>query len=256
LSQTYGGRRTYGFTLSLPKLHPLFIARARASRQDVTFPRSEKSKKSKGDGMKTSLRKLIVAVGVILMGTILTAKASAECVSLNSPKALKPQSWEGNELFQQGSLLLASDNDDPIVGMWQVKFTAEGNTGSMAPPDGTPIDNAFVQWHSDGTEIMNSGRPAQDGNFCLGVWKRTGKTSYKLNHFALGNDTENAPSGIGNPLGPTQIRENIVLSRDGNSYSGSFTLDAYNTSGANVAHIVGKVSATRITVNTAASSVM
>ncbi len=31
------------------------------------------------------------------------------------------------------------------------------------------VDNAFVQWHSDGTEIMNSRRPAQDGNFCLGV---------------------------------------------------------------------------------------
>jgi hypothetical protein len=189
--------------------------------------------------------------------TQVIAKANAECASLANPKALQPQSWQGNELLQQGSLLLVSDHDvDPIVGMWQVKFTAEGNTGSMAPPDGTPIDNAFVQWHSDGTEIMNSGRPAQDGNFCLGIWKRTGKSSYKLNHFALGNDTENAPSGIGNPLGPTQIGENITLSRDGNSYSGFFTLDAYDTSGHNVAHIIGKVSATRITVNTPASSVM
>jgi hypothetical protein len=206
--------------------------------------------------MKTSLRKLIVAVGVILIGTILTAEASGECVSLTNPKALQPQSWQGNDLFQQGGLFLVSDTDDPIVGMWQVKFIAEGNTGSMAPPDGTPIDNAFVQWHSDGTELMNSGRPAQAGNFCMGVWKRTGKSSYKLNHFALGNTTDNAPSGIGNPAGPSQIRENIVLSRDGNCYSGSFTLDAYDTSGHNVAHILGKISATRITVNTSASSVM
>ncbi len=207
--------------------------------------------------MKTTLRKLSVAVGVILMGTILTVRASAECGSTARPRALQPQSWQGNELFQQGSWLLVSDHDDdPIVGMWQVKFTAEGNTGSGAPPDGTPIDNAFVQWHSDGTEIMNSGRPAQDGNFCLGIWKRTGKSSYKLNHFALGNDTENAPSGIGNPGGPTQIRESIVLSRDGNRYTGSFTLDAYDTSGHNVAHIVGQVSATRVTVSTSASDVM
>ena len=197
-----------------------------------------------------------MAVGVILMGTIFTAKASAECVSLNSPKALKPQSWQGNELFQQGSLLLASDNDDPIVGMWKVKFTAEGNTGSMAPPNGTVIDSALVVWHSDGTEIMNSGRPAQDGNFCMGVWKRTGASSYKLNHFATGNDTTNAPTGIGNPTGPTHLRENVVVSRDGNCYTGSFTLDAYDTSGNNVAHIIGKISATRITVNTSVSSVM
>jgi hypothetical protein len=206
--------------------------------------------------MKASFRKIVVAGIIILVGTILTAKANAECGSLTNPK-LKPQSWQGNELFPHGSLLRASDHeDDPIVGMWQVKFTAEGNTGSMAPTDGTPIDNAFVQWHSDGTELMNSGRPAQDGNFCMGVWKRTGGSSYTLNHFALGNDTANAPTGIGNPAGPTQIREDIRLSRDGNSYTGSFTLDAYDTSGHNVAHIVGKISATRITVSTPASKVM
>ena len=108
---------------------------------------------------------------------------------------------------------------------------------------------------------MNSGRPLQDRNFCPrvwspGVWKRTGKSSYRLNHFALGSDTANAPSGIGNPAGPVQIREAIVLSRDGTSYRGSFTLDAYDTSRNNIAHIVGKISATRITVSTSASSVM
>jgi hypothetical protein len=60
--------------------------------------------------------------------------------------------------------------DEPgasIVGMWHVTFTAKGN--SEGPPDNTPIDNAVVVWHSDRTEIMNSGRPAQDGDFCLGV---------------------------------------------------------------------------------------
>jgi hypothetical protein len=207
--------------------------------------------------MRALLRKMVATVGIILVGTILTAKANAECGSLTNPKALKPQSWQGNELSRPGSLLLVSDSEqDPIVGMWHVKFTAEGNTGSMAPPDGTPIDNAFVQWHSDGTEIMNSGRPAQDGNFCMGVWKRTGGSWYALNHFALGNDTANAPTGIGNPAGPTQIREVIFLSRDGNSYTGAFTLDAYDTSGHNVAHIIGKISATRITVTTPASKVM
>ena len=118
--------------------------------------------------MKASLRKMVAVVSIILIGTILAAKANAECVSLASPKALQPQSWQGNELFRQGSWLLVSDHDDPIVGMWQVRFTAEGNTGSGAPPDGTPIDNAFVQWHSDGTEIMNSGRPPQDGELLPG----------------------------------------------------------------------------------------
>ena len=128
-------------------------------------------------------------------------------------------------------------------------FTAEGN-GPNGPPDGAPIDAALVVWHDDGTEIMNSGRPAQDGNFCMGIWKKTTYTTYKLNHFALGNDTTNAPSGIGNPAGPTHIVEWVSISRDGKSYSGTFVLDATDTSGNNVAHILGVISAKRVTVDT------
>ena len=80
-----------------------------------------------------------------------------------------------------------SDGDEdpqPIVGMWHVLFTAEGN--EVGPPNGTPIDNAIVVWHRDKTEVMNSGRPPQDGDFCMGVWEVTGKGKYKLNHFAWG----------------------------------------------------------------------
>ena len=139
--------------------------------------------------------------------------------------------------------------EDPIVGMWKVLFIAKGN-GSGGPPDEAVIDSAIVQWHADGTEIMNSGRPAQDGNFCLGVWEKTGINKYKLNHFALGNDPANAPSGIGNPAGPTHIQEAVTLSRDGNQYSGSFILDATDPSGNSEAHIIGVIKATRITVNT------
>ena len=140
--------------------------------------------------------------------------------------------------------------------MWRVQFIAEGNTGSMAPPDGVVIDNAIVVWHADGTEIMNSGRPAQDGNFCLGVWERKGFFRYKVNHFALGNDTSNAPSGIGNPGGPTRIQESVTLSPDGNHYTGSFTLDATNPDGSSAAHIVGVIKGTRINVNTTIQSIL
>ena len=59
--------------------------------------------------------------------------------------------------------------------MWHATFTAWGN--QPGPPDGTQLDNALVTWHSDGTELMNSARPPQDGNFCMGVWKKTGKNT-------------------------------------------------------------------------------
>jgi hypothetical protein len=85
----------------------------------------------------------------------------------------------------------------------------------------------------------------------MGVWKKMGKSMYKLNHFAwFANDTTNAPSGIGNPTGPTRIFEEVTLSPDKKHYTGTFTLDAYDTAGTQVAHIVGVIAATRITLHT------
>ncbi len=52
----------------------------------------------------------------------------------------------------------------PIVGFWTVKFIAKGNTAASTglpqdkvPPDGAVIDDGNQQFHSDGTEIHNSG---------------------------------------------------------------------------------------------------
>jgi hypothetical protein len=187
---------------------------------------------------------------VVVTTAAFSATANAACGTVDKPATLHRQSWDLGVL-QPGSLLQISDRDaDPIVGMWHVTFTAQGN-GADGPPDGAPIDNAMVVWHPDGTEIMNSNRPAQDGNFCLGVWEKTGRFSYKLNHMPWqGNDTENAPSGIGNPQGAVQILEEITLGPDRNHYRGCFTLDAYDPSGNQVAHIVGVIKATRVTVST------
>ena len=131
------------------------------------------------------------------------------------------------------------DNDAGIVGMWKVQFVSEGTNGI---PDGTMIDSAYAQWHSDGTEIMNSGRPPITSSFCLGVWKKTGESTYKLNHFALSWD----PSGTVF-VGPANIRENVTLNAQGNSFSGTFTIDQFDTNGNTLAHIVGKITAQRVT---------
>ena len=140
--------------------------------------------------MKKTFKRVAAPLLIVLIGTILTAKANAECLSYlpgHKGAVLSPQSWSGAQ-FNSASLLLVSDHndDDPIVGFWKVAFTSKGNEPNI--PDGAPIDSGFVQWHSDGTEIMNSGRPPQNGNICMGVWERTGRSRYKLNHFANGND--------------------------------------------------------------------
>jgi hypothetical protein len=190
--------------------------------------------------MKPALSKFTLVLGIILMGALLSGSAFAGCGDQGKSKhgaSLLPQSW-------------TNSSDDPIVGMWHVNFTAEGN--EAGPPDNTPIDNSLVLWHSDHTEVMASSRPAQDGNICLGVWERIGRSKYKLNHLPWlgGSDTTNAPSGIGNPTGPTRLFEEVTLSPDGKHYSGRFTLDAFDTAGNLTTHIIGVVTATRVTVDT------
>ena len=108
----------------------------------------------------------------------------------------------------------------------------------------------FAQWHSDGTEILNSSRPPATSNFCLGVWEKTGPSSFKLNHFALSSDLN------GNMIGPANIRESVTLGPQGTTYAGTFSIDQYDTSGNLLAHIVGEVKATRITADTKISDIL
>jgi len=195
--------------------------------------------------MKTISKMFRAGLGFVLIGAFLTAMAAAQC---GTPTAkLHKQAWRVGD--PTALLTQAADTVEPIVGMWHVMFTAEGN--SEAPPDGTPIDNAIIVWHGDGTEIMNSGRPPQDGDFCMGIWKKVARNKYRVNHFAWGgNDTTNAPTGIGNPTGPTRIIEAVTLSADGNSFSGKFSLRATDPAGKTTAFIIGKIAATRITIQT------
>jgi hypothetical protein len=188
--------------------------------------------------------------------------AAAQCGLPNKP--VKPMSWH---LQYQGAypglIRAAFDDDDQdrsaIVGMWHVIFTAQTQNGEAIPGGGAVIDNAVAVWHRDGTEIMNSARSAQDGSFCLGVWKHTGERTYLLNHIPWqGNVFDpTAPQGtIGAPQAGAQIIEKIKLSQDGKSYSGTFTLHAYDTSGNVYVWFSGVLSATRITPDTPFSSLL
>jgi hypothetical protein len=151
------------------------------------------------------------------------------------------------------------DDHESIVGFWHVVFTAHTQNGDPIPAPGTVIDNAVAVWHVDGTEIMNSARSAQDGNFCLGVWERTGERTYLLNHIPWqGNvyDPTAPPDTIGKPQGGVQIIEKITLSPDGNSYAGTFTLHAYDSSGKVYVWFTGVLSAKRITTDTPFSALL
>ena len=206
--------------------------------------------------MRTRNCKLLTVAGALVLAMMIVPSALAQCRL--SKKLVKPASWNpqprGAHVMRAALGRFDDDDDSPaIVGMWHVIFTAKTFNGSAIP--NTMIDNALVQWHSDKTEIMNSARPAQDGDFCLGVWSRTGRFTYYLNHFPWlgGSDTTNAPSGIGNPTGPTHLVESVTLSEDGNHYSGTFKLDAFDTSNNLTVSFTGVLSATRVTTSTTES---
>jgi hypothetical protein len=191
---------------------------------------------------------MTAVLSMMVVGVLLVASASSQCANVDVPKAgakLHRQAWRVGD--PAASLVLASDDVDPIVGMWQVKFISEGNDGI---PDGTVIDNAFAQWHADGTEIMNSSRNPASQSFCLGVWKKMGPGIYKLNHFAIGWD----PSVTTGPLGPGNIRENITLASDQNAFSGKFTIRQYDESGKLLMTLTGNIAARRITTGTHVSN--
>lgn len=184
--------------------------------------------------MSKKFRMLASIFAVAMMVAFFAAQSSAEC-------GFVPKNHKAGGDFQPASFQPANQPADPIVGLWQVDLISEGNDGI---PDGTVIDAGYSQWHSDGTEILNSSRVPATGSFCLGVWKKTAQNSYKLNHFALSWDPN------GNFVGPANIREQVSVDRASKTYSGTFTLDQFDTAGNVLAHLTGNVSATRINVDT------
>lgn len=208
-------------------------------------------------------RRFILWVGVATLAFVVASGGRAQCGLPNKP--IKPMNWHPLYGGLHPSLVrTALDGDDDrelsIVGMWHVIFTAKTQNGEAIPvPGGVVIDNSVAVWHSDGTEVMNSSRSAQDGNFCLGVWKRTGERTFLLNHIPWqGNvfDPTVPPGVIGMPQGGAQIIEKITLSPDRNSYSGTFTLHAYDTSGNVHVSFTGVLSAKRITPDTPFSDLL
>lgn len=200
--------------------------------------------KQRIEALKGILQSAITAVLLTgLMGLGLPGKADAGCGNPGILAQSGIQQVLGQTELGSSSLLPVtdSDGDQKIVGLWKVKFISEGNTGI---PDGAVIDNGFAEWHSDGTELMNSSKSPATGNFCMGVWEKTGRSRYRLNHFALAYD----PSGTF--IGPAQIQESIAVDKKAQTFSGTFTIDQFDPAGNSLAHVAGDLTGTRVTVHT------
>ena len=193
--------------------------------------------------MNVSMKKLLhaaVALGVFAFGTALVPNANAGCmdpplkVSFNSPRtsSITPVSYRLTRAPGPSSDNAPAGAD--LVGMWQFAFVVNGQLN----------DWGFTQFHSDGTEITNSAlRAPATGNFCLGVWKKTGPSTYKVTHRALSYD----PGGT--LIGLAVIGEEVMVDKKGDTYTGTFTLDFFDSLGHNIGHAAGDIKAQRISVD-------
>ena len=199
--------------------------------------------------MKNFLKTVTTSLGIAVIAVSLTPSASAGCGAKPVPPANSPDRVQPTFIHTAYRpapfVLVDNDSDSPaIVGMWSVLFTSTDGK--------TVVDFGYQQWHSDGTELMNSGgHDPATGNFCMGVWTQTGNHSYKLNHYALSYDKT-----TGNLAVVVNIREQVNLAHSGGTFSGTFTLDVYpydaatGTTGTTpIQSIAGVVSGKRITAN-------
>ena len=174
----------------------------------------------------------IQGVGAILctgvLGALFSTQASASCVD---PKAGQGSSHQSPSLALNapGAWGGSEGAAHQIVGTWQVSYAAGG----------TVYGEAFIQWHSDGTEWENIDFPILGGNICMGSWKVVGVNKVSRYHVGwLYSD--------GTLAGHFVETETDTLSRDGNSYSGYNDTKMYNLDGTMFNEVAGTSAATRI----------
>jgi hypothetical protein len=166
---------------------------------------------------------------VLVIG--LSATAFASCGdSLSAMAAAVPGQAH---VMKQGPHASKPSGSTSVVGLWLVDFTVDGNI----------IQDAYQLWNAGGTEVHNPNVDPRGGNVCLGVWTRTpGTNTYTLAHRVWNYDT------TGDWLGTINLSETITVGKGGDTHSGTFTLDFYDTTGTFITEVDGTVTGTRISV--------
>lgn len=187
-----------------------------------------------------------LAIVIAALGLGFAATVHADCVTAANPFGPAPRlrvtsvpestvvrAAEPESSASTSRLADSNASGLSIVGLWH----------SFAMSGGQVVDEAFEQWNSDGTEVLNDNPPPSSGNICLGVFVKSAPSTYKLKHPSWTYDAS------GNLSGTAIIRELVFLSADGMSYQGTFTVNVYDLDGKQLAQYGGTVSATRITVD-------
>ena len=173
-----------------------------------------------------------VLVAAFLSFGLVVPFASADCAHKSLARYISvPSATQSTADTANVAAQLSAPKTPPwIVGLWNVTFSSGGQV----------VDVAFDAWHSDGTEILNDYTDPIEGNVCLGAWEQSGALTYKLKHPSWSFDSN------GNLLGTVIIHEVVNLNPDGNSYTGTYKYDVYDTAGVFQEEFTGTIKATRI----------
>jgi hypothetical protein len=118
---------------------------------------------------------------------------------------------------------------DLIVGTWLATYTVEGSA----------FGQAYIQWHSDGTEWENINLPINGGNICAGSWMQADSKHVSRNHWGW-LYTKGKLTGYFNET------ETDAVTKNG-TYSGTNEQKGYDLSGNLLFDVTGTSSAVYIT---------
>jgi hypothetical protein len=180
----------------------------------------------------------IAAAGAVAMFLVHPTSAAANCLGTPLATAVAYQSGAAGSSTAPRSPFEPTIREHRaaeravIVGLWKVTFTSGGQI----------TDVGFDAWHSDGTETLNDVSPISR-NVCLGVWKQTGPRSFELKHMVLRFD----PSGA--LIGTAILREINTVNREGDAFTGTFTIEFLDLEEHVVFTGAGEIRGERVTVD-------
>jgi hypothetical protein len=182
-----------------------------------------------------------------LAGLTLAGQAGAACMSV-------PVQGSPGDQATRGSMVPAVFHPSAGGALYQVSDWGGGDFGSIVGlwefrMSGFSVDFGTQAWHADGTELMWSGaQNPETGDVCQGVWRKTGPSSYTLNHVAMGWTAPGQGFGL-----RVHIHAKVNLDRSGQSFSGTYTAQVFVVSPADpfdettqVGAGTGTVTATRV----------
>jgi hypothetical protein len=197
----------------------------------------------------TKLRKRMAASFAMIALSILAApNVRAQCWAaarnanmvapalegLQHPAAMGQEGLPEQDGSPQAQDQEANNSHVTVLGFWKV----------LAFGGGVLNDVGFQQFNAGGTELVNDVGALDSGtNFCMGAWKRIGTRTYELVHTFFIFDSSGKKA-----IAISIERSCFTVSRDGNTFAGTWNQDNYDFSG-NVlpgTHFEGTLTATRI----------